>query len=181
MSNPSIVRENQQPLMETYVKHPEKAMITDVAIIKGEDLDDPFHTTVLINDELQTPFRVGVHRAVGGLHDYPNPGDLLCASLASCFETTMRLIANRLRLTLLHTRVKATADVDVRGTLMVDRETPVHFQSMTLDVELKVGEASEGMIGKLIKGTETCCIIFQTVKRGIPIAINVTLLNDQNA
>lgn len=37
---------------------------------------------------------VGVHRAVGGLHDAPTPGDLLCAALAACQDSTFRMIAN---------------------------------------------------------------------------------------
>lgn len=30
------------------------------------------------------PLQFGIHRAIGGFHDYPNPGDLLNAALAAC-------------------------------------------------------------------------------------------------
>lgn len=174
MNKDSIIRDRQAPLATLYHKEPSAAMITDVALIEGENLDDPFHTTVTINDELNVPFRVGVHRAVGGLHDHPNPGDLLCASLASCFETTLRLIADRLQIQLIKTRVRATADVDVRGTLMLDRETPVNFQEMTLEVLLNIGDAPPSMGKKLIKGAEHCCIIYQTLKKAIPVQVRVS-------
>ena len=178
MEDKSIVKEKQRPLRETYLKHPEAAWITDIAVIEGTQLDDPFHTTVSINEEMKRPFQVGVHKAVGGLHDFPNPGDLLCASLASCFETTMRLIANRLQIRLLKTRVKATANVDVRGTLLIDKDVPVNFQSMGLEVDLKISDlVSSEMVEKLVKGTERSCIVFQTIKQGIPVDIRTQIIN----
>ncbi len=177
MNNNSIVRQNQQPLTETYIRNPKASWITDLAVIEGKSLDDPFHTTVTINEELKVPFQIGVHRAVGGLHDFPNPGDMLCASLASCYESTLRLIANRLQIPLKKTNVKVTANVDVRGTLMINRDVPVGFQDMALAVEIKVEpSANKEMIEKLLKGTEQCCIIFQTLKHAIPITINTNVI-----
>ena len=176
MNSHSIVKENQQPLMESYIKDPKLAWVTDVAVVKGENLHDPFHTKVQINEELEIPFRIGVHRAVGGLHDFSNPGDLLCASLAACFESTLRMISNRLGISLKNTEVKVTAEVDVRGTLMVDQSVPVGFQKMTVKVNLQMDEAvNKESIHKLIKGTENCCIIYQTLKQGIPIVIDVNI------
>ncbi|WP_051416430.1 hypothetical protein [Asinibacterium sp. OR53] len=83
MTDKSIVKERQQPLMSTYLENPGAAWITDVAIIEGKDLNDPLHTSVSINEELTLDFPIGVHRAVGGYHDFPNPGDLLCAATTS--------------------------------------------------------------------------------------------------
>ncbi|CAN5148628.1 OsmC family protein [soil metagenome] len=173
MNRNSIVQKRQQPLMDSYVKNPKLAWVTDEALIEGTNLDDPFHTSVLINDELKVPFKIGVHRAVGGLHDFPNPGDMLCASLAACFESSLRMIANRLDVGLKKTMIKATANADVRGTLMVDKNVPVAFQSMGLDVKIEVDcSVEERTITKLLEATERCCIIFQTLKTGIPIHLN---------
>ena len=172
MKNKSIVITRQQPLIENYFISPEEAWVTDVAIVEGKNISDPFHTSVSINEELKTAFPVGVHRAVGGLHDAPNPGDILCASLASCFESTLRMIANRLKIELFSTHVKVSANVDVRGTLMVSKTVPVGFQNMTIDVTLEVDETvNEFLTNKLLIATEQCCIIFQTLKQGIPIHI----------
>ena len=88
----------------------------------------------------------------------------------------MRLIANRLQIELLHTRVKATARVDLRGTLMVDRDTPVNFQSMHLRVEIKTKDTDPEVVQRLITGTEKCCIIYQTISLGIPVEIDTTVL-----
>ena len=169
----SIVLERQQPLIDSYLADPKKAWVTDEAIVEGKDFDDPFHTVVSINDELNVPFTIGVHRAVGGLHDFPNPGDMLCASLAACFDSALRLIANRMNVTIRTTSIKARANADVRGTLMVSKEVPVGFQSMELDVFIACDPSvNEATLGKLVDATERCCIIYQTLKPGIPIHIN---------
>jgi len=172
MKNNSIVIARQQPLIENYFVNPEDAWVTDVAFVEGKNLSDPFHTSVSINDELKIPFPIGVHRAVGGLHDAPNPGDILCASLAACFESTLRMIANRFKIKLHSTSVKVSANVDVRGTLMVSKTVPVGFQNINIDIFLEVDEiVNEFLTNKLFTATEHCCIIFQTLKQGIPIHV----------
>ena len=167
----SIVRERQLPLTKTYLENPEKAMITDVAYVEGKDFDKPFHTQVIINNELQTPFGIGVHRALGGYHDLPNPGDLLCATLAACFESTLRMIAERIGVKLSHTFIKAEAHVDVRGTLMLDKTVPVQFQSIDLSVYIETVEETN-KIPLLLKATENSCVIFQTLRKALAIRIH---------
>lgn len=177
MINNSIIKERQQPLIADYIKNPGAAWITDMAIIEGKDLDDPLHTTVTINEELKVDFPVGVHRAVGGYHDFPNSGDLLCAALASCFDTALRMIANRLQITLIKTRVIATANVDVRGTLMVDKDVAVGFQRMGLEIEITVFKSVPiELAEKVIKTTERSCIVLQTLLRGIPVNVNASII-----
>lgn len=176
----SIIKERQEPLIAGYIKNPEIGWVTDMAVIEGKDLKDSLHTSVSINEELKVDFPIGVHRAVGGYHDYPNSGDLLCAALASCFETALRMIANRLGITLLKTKVIATANADVRGTLMVDRNVPVGFQSMGLEVEITVLNSVPSELGdKLIKATERSCIVLQTLLRGTPVNVNARVLKSQ--
>jgi uncharacterized OsmC-like protein len=177
MISNSIIKERQQPLIADYIKNPGAAWITDMAVIEGKDLHDPLHTTVTINEELKVNFPVGVHRAVGGYHDFPNSGDLLCAALASCFDTVLRMIANRLQITLIKTTVIATANVDVRGTLMVDKNVAVGFQSMGLEVEITVfNSVPIELAEKLIKATERSCIVLQTLLRGIPVNVNAKII-----
>ncbi|MCH4823218.1 OsmC family protein [Gramella lutea] len=170
MKTSSIVRKRQEPLMQEYLKQPTKAWVTDVAFVEGKNLDKPFQTEVCINEELQESFGIGVHRALGGLHDMPNPGDMLCATLASCFESTLRMIADRLGIKLKYTYVKVEAQVDVRGTLMMDKNVPVAFQSMDLYLKVDI-ENMQNKLPLLLKATENCCVIFQTLKPALPIRI----------
>src|SRR5512143_3460734 len=96
MSNGVDVRSRQDPLRKSYRESPIDAMITDKAITTEGAKLDPFHGKVVPGSKdygVVWPF--GIHRAVGGDHDLPNPGDLLAAALAACRDSTIRIIACR--------------------------------------------------------------------------------------
>ena len=170
------VKKRQHPLKDHYEETPGDAKITDRAITTGYDLGDPWHGRIKpgsVNHGVEWNF--GVHRAVGGYHDAPNPGDILCAALAACLESTIRLIADRMRITLEKLEVEATADVDVRGTLVVDRDVPVGFQSMQCKVDIRATDAtSKEELQKLLAYAEYSCVNLQTLRKGVKIetAIN---------
>ena len=91
------VRSRQDPLRKHYKETPEDARITDRAITTGGTETDPFHGKVVPGTEdygVVWPF--GIHRAIGGYHDLPNPGDMLSAALATCLDSTIRIIAGTL-------------------------------------------------------------------------------------
>jgi uncharacterized OsmC-like protein len=165
----SVVKERHEQLKAHYDENPDSAMIVDSAEVKGENLHDPFRSSVLINDELNALVKTGLHRGVGGDHDFPNPGDVLCASLAACMEGTIRMIANRLEIQLNHTNVVVKAYVDVRGTLMFDKTVPVGFQRMTMDVELGSSEVSDKILATLFRAAKKSCVVYQTLKPSVEI------------
>jgi uncharacterized OsmC-like protein len=167
----SIVHQRHLVLNEKYLKDAKSAWITDSAEVIGINLHDPFRTSVCINDKMKVPFKIGVHKAVGGDHDFPNPGDLLCASLASCFESTIKLISNKLGIELIETKIRVNAQVDVRGTLMIDKSVPVEFQSMHIDALIIAKNTNEKLLHTLINGTKRSCIVYQTIKKGISITL----------
>lgn len=171
----SVVHQRHILLNDTYLKDSTSAWITDSAEVIGINLQDPFRTTVSINDKMKVPFKIGVHKAVGGDHDFPNPGDLLCASLASCFESTIRLVSNKLGIELIETKIRANAQVDVRGTLMIDRSVPVEFQSMHIDALIIAKNSNEKLLETLMKGAKHSCIVYKTIKKGIPITVNTNI------
>ncbi|MBZ5859094.1 hypothetical protein LAQ65_18340 [Flavihumibacter profundi] len=47
------------------------------------------------------------------------------------------MIANRLQIALYKTKVRATANVDVRGTLKVDKNVPVHWVYFRIEPQFK--------------------------------------------
>lgn len=173
----SEVLKRHNNLKKIYDEDPEKASIVDYAVIQGENLDDPFHSKVLMNRELDAPMKTGLHRAVGGDHDYPNPGDILCAALAVCMESTIRLIADRLEIKLSHTKVSVEAFVDVRGTLMFDRSVPVGFQKMDMAVEIGSTNAGEKILTTLYRAAKRSCVVYQTLKPGIPVTNSLTVIS----
>jgi uncharacterized OsmC-like protein len=167
------VHDAQKPLKMKYREAPESAMIVDHAKTSGIVASDPFHSIVEPMDGCGVSIPVGVHGAVGGLHDAPTPGDLLCAALAACKDSAVRMVANLLGVELLELEVRVNASLDVRGTMGMDASVPVGFQSMTCDVRIKAKEGtSPELLQKLQFAAERCCVVQQTLKS--PPAIKTT-------
>ena len=155
----------QKPLKASYRVAPTQALITDHARTCGSSATDPFRSKVEPMDGCGVVVPVGTHAAVGGPQDAPTPGDLLCAALAACQDSSMRMVANLMGVELTDLEVTVTAQVDVRGTLGMDPAVPVGFQSITCDVRYatKAGTSSE-LLAKLHAAAERCCVVQQTLK-----------------
>ena len=165
----------QKPLKLKYREAPESAMIVDHAKTTGKTASDPFHSVVEPMDGCGVSIPVGVHGAVGGLHDAPTPGDLLCAALAACQDSAVRMVANLLGIELLELEVRVTASVDVRGTMAMDASVPVGFQSMTCDVRMKAKEGTTpDLLQRLQIAAERCCVVQQTLKSPPPVKTTFT-------
>lgn len=113
---------------------------------------------------------VGVHRAVGGLHDAPTPGDILCGALAACQDSAVRMVANLLGVELELLEVDVSGEVDVRGTMAIDKQVPVGFQTMRCNVRLKAKPGTDpALLEKLRIAAEQCCVVQQTLRNPPPI------------
>jgi uncharacterized OsmC-like protein len=174
--NTACALARQEPLRERYKEAPDEAVITDRARTAGGVETDPFHGNVVLGSEghgVELPF--GIHHAVGGYHDTPNPGDMLCAALAACLDSTVRIIADRLGVTLSRLEVEVTADVDVRGTLLVDTNVPVGFQTMRCHVDIQASEGTDAKrVNKLMAASERSCVNLQTLRSGVSIQTSLS-------
>lgn len=177
MKHFSTVRARQRLLAGQYFAQPDTAQVTDVAVIEGTHLDDPFHTEVALNDTPQTTLAVGVNEAVGGYHDAPSPGDLLCAALAASFESSLRMTADRLGFELSATSVKVEADLDVRGALRMDSSVPVGYQRLRLFAKFGLHSGTRDRINQLLEASKQYCIIYQTLRQSIPIEVDIEITN----
>jgi len=165
-----IVKQRQDPLRAHYRTVAADARITDRARADSNEAPDPFHGTILPGQGHGTAWRFGIHRAIGGYHDLPNPGDILCAALASCFDATLRMVADRLGVAIQSLNVTVEADVDVRGCLMVDPTVPVGFQQMRCRVDLQPGaEVDAEKVQMLLAAAERCCVVMQTLRNGVAV------------
>ena len=166
----------QAPLRELYGKTPEEALITDRGKSTGGLDTDPFHGYVKPGSKdygVVWPF--GIHKAVGGDHDAPNPGDILCVALAACMDSTIRMLAEHLGVTLTYLDVEVTAEVDVRGCLVVDRKVPVGFQKMKCRVNIKTADGTDPkMVDMLRAASEYSCVVMNTLRSGVPIETSFT-------
>lgn len=166
----AIVYNAQKPLKAKYKQEPESAIVTDHAKTSGQDASDPFRSQVEPMDGCGVVIPVGVHAAVGGPHDAPTPGDLLCAALAACQDSAVRMVASILGVELTSLEVRVTATADVRGAMAMDQAVPVGFQSMACDVNLQVKDGTPPeLLEKLRSAAERCCVVQQTLKSPPPI------------
>lgn len=162
--------------IQSYRKHPECAMIQDGARTRQARYapGDPLHSEVELGLGYGMKVPVGVHRALGGLHDFPNPGDILCSALAACADSTLRQIAGQLDVEITKLVVTVAGDVDVRGTLCVSKETPVGFQQMNVRVDLELAPGTRPKLkAKLVAAAEHCCVVLQTLRSGLPVTVEL--------
>ena len=192
---PNHVRVRQEALRALYAEQPEAATIHKrVRTGPGGD-GDPFHSIVVPENSVaeaevtihvvpensahpERPYgvewRCGPDEAVGGLHDVPNPGELLCGALAGCFDGTVRMIAGLLGVEIEQLEVEASASMDVRGALAVNPEIRVGLQAMRLHARLRpAAGTSPQLTDALVRAAETYCITLDTLRDGLPVEVSV--------
>lgn len=179
---PVDVRDRQLPLYDRYEDAPEEATITDRAKTTDGTETDPFHGVIEPgSQDYGVAWGFGIHSAVGGFHDAPNPGDVLCAALAACLDSTTRIVAARLGVTLERLEVDVSADVDVRGTLVVERDVPVGFQSMRCHVDIQAEEGTDPeRVTQLVEAAEYSCVNLQTLRGGVDVATSVDVTTGED-
>lgn len=170
------LRSDQRALRQLYRGDaPEAALVTDSARSVARAGDSPMWGSVQVGGSgFGVAVPVGVHRAVGGRHDLPVPGDILCAALVACMDSTIRILSNNLGVPLESLEVEAQADCDVRGTLLVDPSVRVGFERIRVRVEASPGPGvSPQQVEELMQMAERCCVNFQTLKDGVELALQL--------
>jgi uncharacterized OsmC-like protein len=176
------VRDRQAPLRSIYREDASRAWVVDHACIESRDLQDPFHGTVRFGSVSTAEARYAVHGALGGTHDGPVPGDLLCAALASCQESSVRMVSNVFGVDLTALKVDVQAGVDVRGTLGMDPKVPVAFQWFRVDVHLRVGSGTTAeRLKQVVKAAERSCVVLQTLRLAVPVSVTFDACPDADA
>lgn len=168
------VAERQRPLRALYADRPEEAVTHKWArtVTSGDPAHDPFHGEVEIGQGYGVSVRYGLDRHIGGLHDRPNPGDLLCAALAACGDGTARMIAGLLGVTLEDVQVEVGGEVDVRGALAVDPEASVGFERLSCSVRLRAAPGTDPrMLEKVAAATERFCVNLDTLRNGVEVDV----------
>jgi uncharacterized OsmC-like protein len=161
--NRDQLRAKQEPLKQLYRDEPAHALVTLKA--SGE-LGSGVSCSVQTGRALA---EAGLHPASGGDGLSLCSGDMLLEALAACAGVTMRAVATSLEIPVAG-RVLVEGDLDFRGTLAVDREVPVGFESIriTFDVE---SDATAEKLDTLLRLTERYCVVFQTLARTPELAV----------
>lgn len=153
----TALRALQAPLKDKYREAPDAAVITLKA--KGE-LDDQ-HIACKVETGRAIAL-AGLHPATGGTGAELCSGDMLLEALVACAGVTLKSVATAIEVPLKSGHVSAEGDLDFRGTLGVDKETPVGFESIRLRFDVET-DAPQDKLDLLLKLTERYCVVFQTL------------------
>jgi uncharacterized OsmC-like protein len=159
------LRAAQQPLKDRYREDPGAASVTLSA--SGSLSDNEVACSVQTGQALVA---AGLHQATGGDGSLACSGDMLLQALVACAGVTLRAVATARGIDVEGT-VRAEGDLDVRGTLGVDREAPVGFSDVRLIFDL-ASSAPASDLDALIETTRRYCVVYQTLAQPPNLSIS---------
>lgn len=163
--NTEDLRASQAILRQRYRETPAAALMTLHA--RGR-IGDGISCTLETGKALTV---AGLHPGVGGSGHGACPGDMLLEALVACAGVTLNAVATALGIELRGASIEAEGDLDFRGALGVSTEVPVGFRNIRLAFTLDT-DASEAQVETLLRRTEYCCVVQQTLAR--PPELTVT-------
>jgi uncharacterized OsmC-like protein len=164
----TALRAVQQPLKDAYRDDPREAVITLRA--RGELGEEDISCSVATGKALAV---AGLHPATGGDGSLACSGDMLLQALVACAGVTLRAVATSLRIPIAGGTVHAEGDLDVRGTLAVNKDAPVGFTSIRLGFDLDT-DADDEQIATLVRLTERYCVVYQTLAHPVRLAASAS-------
>src|SRR5436305_13007636 len=162
------LREVQRPLKERYRADPEASRITLRA--RGSTTDEAVTCSVDIGRML---YEAQAHVGVGGPGTGACSGDLLLGALAACAQVTTQMVATAMGIPVQRIEVAVEGDLDLRGTLGIDRDVAVGFDAIRLRLEVDAPEASAEQLAELHEKAERYCTVLQTLRTPPTIAVEL--------
>jgi uncharacterized OsmC-like protein len=161
------LRAMQAPIKDRYKLDAAADMITLKA--RGT-LDD---TSIACKVETGRALAVaGLHPATGGSGLELCSGDMLLEALVACAGVTLKAVATALEIPLKAGTVTAEGDLDFRGTLGVAKDAPVGFARIRLAFAVDT-DAPQEKLDQLLKLTERYCVVYQTIRNGPPVTVEL--------
>jgi uncharacterized OsmC-like protein len=158
------LRATQEPLKAGYRRNPGSGRITLTA--HGAQAGGPVACSV---DLGRAVYAAQAHAGVGGAGTGACSGDLLLGALAACAQITCQMVAAAMGLEVREIGVTVEGDLDLRGTLGVDREAPVGLTDIRLAFAVDSPGASEEQLEGLRRRTERYCVVMQTLTDPPPV------------
>jgi uncharacterized OsmC-like protein len=165
--NAEELRAVQAPLKQHYRDQPDAALVTS----RAEGSLDPTDIAIAV-DGWHGKIIAGLHKAGGGSGDLACSADMLLEALVGCAGVTLRAVATAMGVTVRGGRIIAEGVWDARGTLGVDRATPVGLTDITVKFEVDC-DADQAKLERMIQTTERYCVILQTLKSPPKIAMKI--------
>jgi uncharacterized OsmC-like protein len=158
------LRAMQEPLKQGYRRDPESGRITLTA--RGAQADGPIACSVDLGRAL---YEAQAHAGVGGAGTGACSGDLLLGALAACAQITCQMVAAAMGIDVRDVAVTVEGDLDLRGTLGVDRDAPVGFTDVRLAFAVDAPGATAEQLEGLQRRTERYCVVMQTLTSPPPM------------
>jgi uncharacterized OsmC-like protein len=158
------LREVQAPLKERYRSDPKASQITLHA--KAGVADAPVSCSVAVGSAVQ---EAQAHSGVGGAGTAACSGDLLLGALAACAQLTCQMVATSMGIGAKRIEVFVDGDLDLRGTLGIDREVPAGFEDIRVRFEIEAPDADPEQLEALQRKTERYCTVLQTLRQPPPV------------
>jgi uncharacterized OsmC-like protein len=162
------LREIQRPLKQRYREEPKQAVIVSTARCTMES--DP---RVCRLEAGPMQLRVSAHEGVGGTGTEPCSGDVLVGALAACQQITLQMVAAAMGIALESCEVTVRGDLDLRGTLGLDRDVPVGYRDLSCEIRLSAPGTTPEQKAKLIELGRRFCVVHDTLAHGARIEITV--------
>ena len=158
------LRSVQAPLKDRYRSEPEAARITLTA--RASEQEGPTACSVDLGRAIQ---EAQAHVGVGGAGTAACSGDLLLGALAACAQLTCQMVATSMGIGAERIEVVVEGDLDLRGTLGVDREVPAGFAAIRVRFQIDAPGEPQERIDSLIGKTERYCTVLRTLLEPPPI------------
>ena len=142
------LRAAQQPLKDTYRADPDQARVTLTA--RGSESDGPIACSVDLGRAI---YDAQAHVGVGGAGTAACSGDLLLGALAACAQLTCQMVATAMGLEVRSIETTVEGDLDLRGTLGLDREVGAGFRAIRLRFAVDAPSASDDELDALLRKT----------------------------
>jgi uncharacterized OsmC-like protein len=155
-----------EPLKQSYREHPESGLITLTA--RSGTADTPIACSVDLGRAI---YEAQAHAGVGGAGTGACSGDLLLGALAACAQITCQMVAEAMGLEVNDIAVTVEGDLDLRGTLGIDREAPVGFTDIRVSFAIDAPGATEEQLGALRRKAERYCVVLQTLTTAPAITV----------
>jgi len=163
----------QDELRNEYRRNPSEAITIKRVRTVQTASTDAFHGTVSPDGFANGVWNYGIDAKVGGLDDLPNPGHVLCAALAACMDSTIRMLAERLGVIIEELEVEIIGDVDVRGCLAMEASVRPGFRELSCTVSCRPAAGSDPKtLAMIFDHAERLCVTLDTLRNGVPIVVS---------
>jgi len=169
----SAIVARQHELRATYDRNPSDALTTKRVRTVQTASTDAIHGSVAPDGFSSEIWNYGIDAKVGGLDDLPNPGHVLCAALAACMDSTIRMLADRLGVVIEELEVEIVGDVDVRGCLAMEASVRPGFRELSCKISCRPAEGTDPKtLAMIFDHAERLCVTLDTLRNGVPIVVS---------